>query len=43
MATPEDEDAIEAVAADGAHPALAERVRVRRWTGVRLSGPVPAE
>jgi uncharacterized protein (DUF1786 family) len=30
VAASEDEDAIEAVAADGAHPALGERVRVRR-------------
>src|SRR6266540_484459 len=30
MSASEDEDAIEAVAADGPHPALSERVRVRR-------------
>ena len=30
MAPSEDEDPIETVAADGAHPALGERVRVRR-------------
>jgi hypothetical protein len=30
VAAPEDEDAIEAVVADCAHPALSERVRVRR-------------
>ena len=30
MAAPDDEDAIEAVAADGSHPALSERVRVWR-------------
>jgi len=29
----EDEDAIEAVVADGSHPALSERVRVRRLHG----------
>jgi len=30
VSAPEDEDAIEAVAADGAHPALSERICVRR-------------
>jgi hypothetical protein len=33
MSAPENEDAIEAVAADGAHPALGERVRVRCLDG----------
>jgi hypothetical protein len=33
VSTPEDEDPIEAVVADGAYPALGERVRVRRLHG----------
>src|SRR6266545_1748333 len=41
MAAPDDEDAIEAVAADGAHPALGECVRVRRSD--RRPDPLGAE
>ena len=37
MPASEDKDAIEAVIADGAHPALGEGVRVRCWHGVRIT------